>query len=51
MREIVKKEVLKLLHPEIIYPMPHSEWVSPIQIVPKKGGMAVVKNEKNKLIP
>jgi hypothetical protein len=48
MREIMKKEVLKLLHTGIIYPMPHSEWVSPIQVVPKKGGMTVVKNE---LIP
>jgi hypothetical protein len=25
MREVVKKEVLKLLHARIIYPMPHSE--------------------------
>jgi hypothetical protein len=37
MREVVKKEVLKLLHVGIIYPMPHSKWVSPIQVVPKKG--------------
>jgi hypothetical protein len=51
MREVVKKEVLKLLHARIIYPVPHSEWVSPVQIVPKKGGMTVVKNEKNELIP
>jgi hypothetical protein len=29
----------------------HSEWVSPVQVVPKKGGMTIVKNEKNKLIP
>jgi hypothetical protein len=29
MQEIVKKEVLKLLHAEIIYPMPHSEWGKP----------------------
>jgi hypothetical protein len=36
MREVVKKEVLKLLHTRIIYPMPHSEWVSPVQVVPKK---------------
>ena len=47
----VKKEVLKLLHTGIIYPMPHSEWVSPVQVVPKKGGMMVVMNEKNELIP
>ena len=51
MREVVKKEFSKLLHAGIIYPVPHSEWVSPIQVVPKKGGMIVVKNEKNELIP
>jgi hypothetical protein len=28
MREVVKKEVLKLLHARIIYPVPHNEWVS-----------------------
>jgi hypothetical protein len=37
MRDIVKKEVLKLLHAEIINLVPHSEWVSPVQIVPKRG--------------
>ena len=36
MREVVKKEVLKLLHAEIIYPMPNSEWISPVQVMPKK---------------
>ena len=50
MREVVKKEVLKLLHVGIIYPVPHSEWVSHVQVVPKKGGMIVVKNEKNEFI-
>jgi hypothetical protein len=51
MREVVKKEVLKLLHVGIIYPVLYSEWVSSIQVVPKKGGIIVVKNEKNELIP
>jgi len=51
MREVVKKEVLKLLDAGIIYPVPHSEWVSPVQVVPKKGGMMVVENSKNELIP
>jgi hypothetical protein len=50
-RGVVKKEVLKLLHTGIIYLVPHSEWVSPVQVVPKKRGMTVVKNEKNELIP
>jgi len=36
MREVVKKEVLKLLHAGIIYVVPHSEWVNPIQVVPKR---------------
>ena len=39
MREVVKKEVLKLLHARIIYLVPYSEWVSPVQVVPKKEGM------------
>ena len=30
MREVVKKEVLKLLHAGIIYPITHSDWVSPV---------------------
>jgi hypothetical protein len=51
MREVVKKEILKLLHAGIIYPMQDSEWVSPVQVVPKKGGMIVVQNERNELIP
>jgi hypothetical protein len=51
MREVVKKEVIKLLDARIIYPVPHSEWVRPVHCVPKKGGLTVVKNEKNELIP
>jgi hypothetical protein len=39
------------LHARIIYHIPHSEWVIPVQVVPKKGGMTVVKNKKNELIP
>ena len=50
MRKVIKKEVLKLLHAGIIYPMPYSEWVSPIQVVPKKGGMTVVPNENGEAI-
>jgi hypothetical protein len=51
MRQVVKKEVIKLLDAGIIYPVPHSEWVSLVHCVPKKGGLTVVKNDKNKLIP
>jgi hypothetical protein len=51
MREVVKKEMLKLLKAGAIYPISDSEWVSPVQVVPKKGGMTVIRNEKNELIP
>jgi hypothetical protein len=51
MREVVKKEVLKLLDARIIYHVPHSKWVSPVQVVPKKGRVMVVENSKNELIP
>jgi hypothetical protein len=50
MREVVKKEVIKLLDAGIIYPVPHREWVSPVHCVPKKGGLTVVNNEKDELI-
>jgi hypothetical protein len=51
MREVVKKEVLKLLKAGVIYPVSNSEWVSPVQMVLKKAGMTIVRNEKNELIP
>ncbi|XP_075504493.1 uncharacterized protein LOC142541930 [Primulina tabacum] len=51
MQEGVKKEVIKLLDAGIIYPISDSRWVSPVQVVPKKGGITVVKNENNELIP
>ena len=51
MKEVVKKEVLKLLDVGVIYPIADSKWVSPTQVVPKKSGVTVVPNENNELIP
>ncbi|KAK8957227.1 hypothetical protein KSP39_PZI000978 [Platanthera zijinensis] len=51
MKEVVKAEVIKLLDAGIIYPISDSSWVSPVQVVPKKGGLTVVPNDKNELIP
>ena len=51
MKEVVKKEVVKLLHMGIIYHVPNSKLVSPLQVVPKKGDKTVVRNDKNELIP
>ena len=33
----------------MIYPISDSNWVSPVQVVPKKGGIIVVKNDNNEL--
>ncbi|GJY10560.1 putative ribonuclease H-like domain-containing protein [Tanacetum coccineum] len=49
--EVIKKEVIKLLDRRLIYPISDSPWVSPVHCVPKKGGMTVVENEDNELIP
>jgi hypothetical protein len=50
MKEVVKVEVLKLLDVRIIYPILDSKWVSPVQVVPKKSGIIVKKNEDEELI-
>nr|GEV13525.1 reverse transcriptase domain-containing protein [Tanacetum cinerariifolium] len=44
-------EVIKLLDAGLIYPVSDSPWVSPVHCVPKKGGITVVENEDNELIP
>nr|GEX40265.1 reverse transcriptase domain-containing protein [Tanacetum cinerariifolium] len=49
--DIIKQEVIKLLDPGLIYPISDSPWVSPMHCVPKKGGITVVENEDNELIP
>ncbi|GJX67479.1 reverse transcriptase domain-containing protein [Tanacetum coccineum] len=51
MQEVVKKEIVKLLDTGIIYPITDSPWVSPIHCVPKKGGITVVTNENDELVP
>ncbi|GJT74726.1 putative nucleotidyltransferase, ribonuclease H [Tanacetum coccineum] len=49
-KEVVKKEVIKLLDVGLIYPISDSPWVSPVQVVPKKRGITIVNNKKDELI-
>ncbi|GKD45980.1 hypothetical protein Tco_1270625 [Tanacetum coccineum] len=49
-KEVVKKEVIKLLDAGLIYLISDSPWVSPVQVVLKNRGMIVVKNVKDELI-
>ena len=51
MKEVVRNEILNLSEVGIIYPIADSQWVSPVHCVRKKGGIIVVPNDKNDLIP
>ena len=46
MSYVVKREVLKLIEAGIIYQISDSKWVILVHVVPKKGGITVVQNEK-----
>ncbi|RDY13633.1 hypothetical protein CR513_01390, partial [Mucuna pruriens] len=49
--DVVKNEVTKLLAVGIIYPISDNQWVSPVQVVPKKSGMTVIKNRQGEMVP
>ncbi|KAK8504431.1 hypothetical protein V6N12_030528 [Hibiscus sabdariffa] len=50
MKKVVMKEIIKWLDAGVIYPISDSSWVSPVQCVPKKGGITVVTNDENGLL-
>nr|GEV24515.1 reverse transcriptase domain-containing protein [Tanacetum cinerariifolium] len=49
--DVIQKEAEKLLDAGLIYPISDSAWVSPVHCVPKKGGMTVITNDENELVP
>ncbi|GKD84099.1 reverse transcriptase domain-containing protein, partial [Tanacetum coccineum] len=49
--KVIKKEVIELLEAGLIYPISDNLWVSPVHCVPKKGGITVIENDDNELIP
>ena len=51
MKDVVRNEVLKWLNAGFIYAISDSPWVSPVHVVPKKGGFTMIRNERNELIP
>ena len=51
MKEVIRKEVLKWLNASFIYAISDSPLVSPVHVVPKKGGFTMIRNKKNELIP
>ncbi|GKF88996.1 hypothetical protein Tco_0262959, partial [Tanacetum coccineum] len=49
--DVIKKEVEFFFDAGLIYPISDSPWVSPVHCISKKGGMTVVKNKENELVP
>ena len=47
MKDVVRKKVLKWLNARFIYAISDNPWVSPVHMVPKKGGFTVIRNERN----
>ena len=50
LKEVVRAKIMKLLDAGIIYPISDSQWVSLVQVVPKKFGVTVVDKENNELV-
>jgi hypothetical protein len=50
LKEVLRKEVIKLLEAGIIYSIANSKWVSLVHCVPKTGGITVVPNDENELV-
>ncbi|XP_072064290.1 uncharacterized protein [Arachis hypogaea] len=48
--DVVKKEVTRLLDAGIIYLISDSEWVSPVQVFPKKSGITAVKKDDGEVV-
>ncbi|XP_071924688.1 uncharacterized protein [Coffea arabica] len=51
MKEVVRNEILKWLDAGIVFPISESVWISPIHVVPKKGGMTTIVGKNDELIP
>ncbi|GJV92584.1 reverse transcriptase domain-containing protein [Tanacetum coccineum] len=49
--DVIKKEVENFIDAGLIYPISDSPWVSLVHCVPKKGGMTIVTNDDNELVP
>ncbi|XP_071939260.1 uncharacterized protein [Coffea arabica] len=51
MKEVVRNEILKWLDAGIVFPISDSVWISPIHVVPKKGGITTIIGKNDELIP
>jgi len=50
MQEALRAEIMKLLDNGIIYLIFDSQWVNPVNAVPKKSDFTVIENENQELV-
>jgi len=50
MKEFVQKVVVKPLVIDMIYVISVNQQISPVQVVPNKSGITMIKNNRGKLI-
>ena len=51
MKDVVRKEVIRLLESGVIYPISDSKWVNPVHSIPKYGGITTIQNDKDEVLP
>ena len=51
MKEVVRLKIIKWLDVSIIFSISDSIWISPIHVVPKKGGTTIVKGKMMNIFP
>jgi hypothetical protein len=51
MKEVIRKEVIRLLDAAIIYQISDNKWVCPTHCIPKDGEITIINNGENSLIP
>jgi hypothetical protein len=47
MMEVLKAKILKLLDVGVFYPITDNKWVAPIQVMPEKTGITLVKSKND----
>ena len=51
MKDVVRKEVIRLLESGVIYPISDSKWVNHVHSIPKHGGITTIQNDKDEVLP
>ena len=51
LKDVVRREVIRLLESGVIYPISDSKWVNPVHSILKHGGITTIQNDKDEFLP